>query len=47
MVVALSEMLEIDPTIEQLAQMPPGFHAERSSKQQPWRIEISEEQEER
>lgn len=36
MVVALSEMVEIDPSIIELADLPLGWHAWRKSQQEPW-----------
>ena len=36
MVVALSEILVLDPTIEVLADLPCGWHAERTAWGRPW-----------
>lgn len=39
MIVGLSEIVEIDPTVAELADMPPGFKATRASGSDPWRRE--------
>jgi hypothetical protein len=36
MIVALSEMLSIDPTLSELADLPPGWHAWRASAVAEW-----------
>jgi hypothetical protein len=35
--VALRVMVELDPTLRQLADLPPGWEAERTDRNQPWR----------
>jgi hypothetical protein len=35
----IRHVVDRDPSIEQLATMPPGFHARRASIEQPWEIE--------
>jgi hypothetical protein len=37
--VSLKELLALDPSIEQVAQLPVGFCARRPSAQQQWRFE--------
>jgi hypothetical protein len=38
-VVCLSTIVELDPSIQQLADMPPGWHAWRTSKDARWQRE--------
>lgn len=38
MIVGLSEILQLDPTIEELMSMKPGSEANRESLDCPWRI---------
>ena len=35
-VVSLAEVVELDPTVLDLANLPPGWHAWRKSKSSPW-----------
>jgi len=35
-VVSLSEILELDPTVSELATMAPGYEAWREGRDQPW-----------
>ena len=35
-VIALEEAVELDPSVWQLADLPPGWHAWRSSVEEPW-----------
>ena len=38
-IVGLGEIIKIDSTILQIADMPKGFYAQRNSKQDEWKIE--------
>lgn len=40
-VVALHRVVELDPTVAELADLPRGFHAERAERGSPWRRERS------
>jgi len=42
-VIALHEAVELDPSILQLADLPPGWHAVRDSVEQPWKREAIDE----
>ena len=35
----IRHVVDRDPTLEQLATLPPGFHASRASTDDPWEIE--------
>lgn len=43
MLVALAEICQIDPTVEQVAHIPPGWHAWRKGKASQWTIEQNNE----
>jgi len=43
-VVALGEMIEMDPTLNDLADLPPGWHAWRKSPRDPWIREVNEQE---
>jgi hypothetical protein len=38
-VVCFEEVVNVDPTLLQLADLPPGWHAWRRSPQEPWLLE--------
>jgi hypothetical protein len=40
MVITLSEILQIDPTLSELANLPPGWHAWRASARHEWIREL-------
>lgn len=35
-VVCLAEMLRLDPSVREVADLPPGWHAWRAAKGEPW-----------
>jgi hypothetical protein len=41
-VVCFAEIVELDPTLRELADMPPGWHAWRPTQNHPWRRAQSE-----
>ena len=40
-IIALHEAVELDSSILQLADLPPGWHASRDSVEEPWRREAT------
>lgn len=47
-IVCFSHIVDTDPTIRDLADLPPGWHAWRRSKDEPWIRELNpHDQEER
>ena len=43
MLVSMSEVLNVNPDLENIADLPPGWSAERSAKDKEWRIYKDEE----
>ena len=40
-VVSFDEIVDLDPSVLQLADLPPGWHAWRRSAEEPWSRELS------
>ena len=38
MIVSLEEVIRIDPTVQEIADLQPGFYAERKEAKSPWRF---------